>query len=306
MSYISYLDYYIPETYVQAEEILKEVNAESINVNYLLNQGKIKNISIENNLNEHEMLFKLLDKYSSNNSTNDFDAIIFQGADKNICNEMSIPYVIIEKYNMNKATVFALNQECSATIQGIEIANGLINSKKANKILVASVCMAKNSQERYEPPCIIGDGASLVVIENQGDIKILDSFSKSDGKCSYNTYMNIPFERSQKEISINIKNTILTLLENNNLTSDDIKMIVPQNVNKVLYKLHAKLLKVSIEKFFLRNIPFGGHIGDVDVIRNLKDITDEKLLLKNDKVVLLAMGLTAINENYASILIEKL
>lgn len=306
MSYISYLDYYIPKPYVQAEEILNQVMDESININYILNDGKLKNISVENKLSKHEMVFKLMDKYlSNNNSTNDFDAIIFHGADRNICNETSIPYVIIEKYNMNKATVFALNQECSTTLQAIEIADGLINSHKAKKILIASICKAENPQERYVFPTILGDGAGLIIIENQGKLKIVDSFSKTDGKYSYRKYMNIPYTLSEKDITINIKNTILTLLKNNNLISDDIKFIVPQNINEIVYKLHAKVLKISPKKFFLKNIPFGGHIGDIDTIRNLKDIIDENLLLKNDRLVLFAMGMIADNQTYVSILIEK-
>lgn len=307
MSYISYLDYYIPESYVQAEEILNEIVDKSVNINYMLKYGKLKNISVENTLSKHEMIFKLIDKYLMNdNSTKDFDSVIFHGADKNICNETSIPYVIIEKYNMNKATVFALNQECSTTLQAIELADGLINSNKAKKILIASICKAENLEDRYVSPTILGDGAGLIIIENRGKLKILDSFSKTDGKSSYRKYMKIPYTFSEQDITINIKNTILTLLENNRLTREDIKFIVPQNINEIVYKLHAKVLKISPEKFFLKNIPFGGHIGDIDTIRNLKDIIDENLLLKSEKLVLFAMGMIADNQTCSSILIEKL
>ncbi|SHI58768.1 3-oxoacyl-[acyl-carrier-protein] synthase-3 [Clostridium cavendishii DSM 21758] len=306
MSYISYLDYYMPKTYEKAEEILKQINDESINIKYMLNQGKLENISVENELNNHEMIFKLMDKYiESNNSASDFDAIIFQGADRNICNETSIPYVIIEKYNMNKATVFALNQECSTTLQAIELADGLINSNKAKKVLIASICRADNVQERYVFPTILGDGAGLIVIENQGKLKILDSFSRTDGTYSYKKYMNIPYILSEKDITINIKNAILKLLENNKLTTDDVKFIVPQNVNEIVYRLHAKVLKISPEKFFLKNIPFGGHVGDIDTIRNLKDIIDKNLVFEKEKLVLFAMGMIAENQTYVSILIEK-
>ena len=66
----------------------------------------------------------------------------------------------------------------------------------------------------------------------------------------------------------NIKKLVVNLLERNNLKRNDIRKFIPQNVYYLFYRLYAKSFNVKLEKFFLDNIAAGGHLGDVDSIRN--------------------------------------
>lgn len=61
-------------------------------------------------------------------------------------------------------------------------------------------------------------------------------------------------------------------LKKQNLTFNDIEKIITANVRyDVFNDLYSKLLGIDPEIFFLDNVPYGGHINDIDLIRNLKD-----------------------------------
>ncbi len=101
------------------------------------------------------------------------------------------------------------------------------------------------------------------------------------------------------------------VLEKKNVKITDLLKIIPQNINAFAYeKLYTSLLKIDKSLFFLKNIPNGGHLGDVDLIRNLTDYfveleLQEPSLDESETILLYGMGgPEGKDKNYHAILLE--
>jgi 3-oxoacyl-[acyl-carrier-protein] synthase-3 len=66
------------------------------------------------------------------------------------------------------------------------------------------------------------------------------------------------------------------LLRKHGLSFDDVPFLVPLNTTPVVWQNYAKRLGISVKKVFFENMGKGGHLGDVDLIRNLKDISSKR------------------------------
>ena len=96
-----------------------------------------------------------------------------------------------------------------------------------------------------------------------------------------------------------VKN-VRQLLQENNLTLDDIKYIVPHQSNMRIIQGIAQRLKISKEKIYT-NIKETGNTFCASIPIALNEMFEKELLQKNDKIILLGYGGGL---NLGSILIE--
>jgi 3-oxoacyl-[acyl-carrier-protein] synthase III len=297
MAGVVYSDYYLPKNVYNAFEILKMSNNENVNNNeyceFFLSQSKLKNICIENEKSEIEIFEMLLDNFFLNDlKPKDISYIIFTKnpyslMEGNVC----IPYYLRARFEMNSATVIGMFQECATTLQAMQISCALIDSGRANNVMILSMCHVTNMEERFIGTSIVGDGAGVMVIGKQGiKCEIIAEKSTSDGRYSL-------YEHNKNKQKVNNMDTvkkgvelITDLLKTNGFTAKDIKMIIPQNLNFHGYYVYVKLLGIPMENMFLKNIPMGGHLADVDTIRNYTDVIREGEIMKDNLFVLYATG----------------
>lgn len=307
-SYIYYYDYYIPYYRVKINEILDQIEDSEKNKKYISKFGNYDEISIESKYNQFEMYHGMLDRYFLDNSTDDIKFLIFTGENCFANNGMSLPHYLIGKYNLKNASIICLNQDCSGTPQGINIANSILKSNlnRNRKIMIVSLSKCRNVKARYEWPSVSGDAAAIMILGKEGFLKIIDCDAFSDGDLSLRRCLenkvgsNIDFINEVKNFKVVVKKTI----ENNNLKMEDISIIIVQNVHYLYHKLIARSLNVKIEKLFLDNLSKGGHLGDVDFIRNLKDAV-LKYKDNNSKFLAAAVGELGGNITYSTVLMEQ-
>ncbi|CDM70316.1 Hypothetical protein CM240_3199 [Clostridium bornimense] len=303
---ISYLDYYLPESYEKAKNLLSEINNEEINSKSLLDFGGLENVAVEYQLSNFEMLDLLMKRYiDSGNEVADIDYIICNGADRVFWEAESIPHEIASKYNINKAAIIPVNQQCSTVSSSMELADALICSNRGKKILMLTFSRAYDVKKRVENVTLLGDGAAIMVLEKKGDVKVIDVCSRSFKRTTNILDMSKLTELQKTNASFYMKTTIEELLRKNNVKLEEIKYIIPQNLNKMLSKLDAKNLGINYENFFVRNISRCGHIGDVDTIINLKDFYDAKLIGLGEKYLLITSGAIGSNLTYVAVLFEN-
>jgi 3-oxoacyl-[acyl-carrier-protein] synthase III len=310
-SYISYYDYYQPCHHIALPEVLARVNDTVKNKNYLLKYGNLDKIAVELRYNQFEMYDAMLEKYFATHRADEIQYLIFTGKDYFTNSGMSVPYYIIGKYGLKNAGLIALNQGCSGTPQAIQLADHIIKSAPDLKVLIISLSKLKNIEARYSWPTVYGDGAGILVIESTGFLKVCDCVSWSDGSVSLarctNSGKTAEIDLIQREnlLMLNVKKIILNLLERNQLGSNDIKKYIPQSIHHLLYRLYAKSINVKIDKFFLENLPDGGHLGDVDSIRNLKDAVLKYNERAGELYLLFTLGELGDNYSYHAILFES-
>jgi 3-oxoacyl-[acyl-carrier-protein] synthase III len=66
-------------------------------------------------------------------------------------------------------------------------------------------------------------------------------------------------------------------------------MIIPQNINKSGWNYYCQVLNYPIENVFLDNCN-DGHMGDVDIIRNITDVNKYKKLESGKYALVYGLG----------------
>ena len=86
-----------------------------------------------------------------------------------------------------------------------------------------------------------------------------------------------------------IKETLTTLLTQNNLSLDDINLVIPHQANKRIIDKVVKDLKASSEQFFL-NVSDYGNTSAASIPIVLSESIEKGLIKKGDKIILVAFG----------------
>lgn len=309
--YVEYLDYYKPENSIPVNVVLDKIDYEQKNrLNYVIKYSKINNVAVENRFNYLEMCEPMIEKYFNQNNPEDIDFLIFSGKEYFVNNGISLPYYFISKFGMKNAGMIALNQGCSGTPQAMELARYMIGANPKLKIMLVSLCLVENEWERYEWPTVMGDGAAMMVMGNNGFLKILDCLHLSDGSMSLERYKKLcePVQANILEWELDVmkkaKAKIRDILAKNNMTKDDMALFITQNVHYLLLRMQAKNINIKMDKIFSDNMYNGGHLGDVDSIRNLKDAVEKYNGKKGERLLMYILGEMGDNFNIYTILLE--
>jgi 3-oxoacyl-[acyl-carrier-protein] synthase-3 len=213
-----------------------------------------------------------------------------------------------------KAWVFDLAAACSGFIYGLSIVQQFIESGRFNNALVIGAeTLTKITDWTDRKSCVLfGDGAGAVVLEKNSDGRkgILYSTMHSDGNrwealnCqAYGSrypaakklddpkkiYMQIRGREVYQQAIRRIVETVNNCLENCNLTTDDIAMLISHQMNARIIESAAKRLNLPDEKVFL-NINEYGNTSAASVPIALDDCVRKGKIKRGDIVVLVAFG----------------
>lgn len=210
------------------------------------------------------------------------------------------------------AVAFDMTAACSGLIYGLETAKNFIMSGKYKKALVVgSEVLSKIMDWNDRNTCILfGDGAAAIVLEATEDVDGLKSIEiGSDGSkgealtCnaielknflvdSDEDYSNV-VSMNGKEIfkfAVNIMSkSILRILEENQLSLDDIKYIIPHQANSRIIEFAAKRIKADNSKFYT-NMNLYGNTSSASIGIALDEMVENNMLTKGDKVILVGFG----------------
>lgn len=206
-----------------------------------------------------------------------------------------------------KCPAFDVSSACSGFIFALETAAAFFAGGKVKKVLVlASERLSKLVDYKDRNTCVIfGDGAGAAVL-GEGD-GYIDSVIKTMGgddvikipSCAGSS----PFytgEKNEPYIYMNGQETfkfavesmcgdVLSIMERNNISGEDISYIVPHQANSRIIQFSLKRLKVTEEKVFM-NISKYGNTGGASIAISLDEMNRKKMLKSGDKIILTAFG----------------
>lgn len=200
-----------------------------------------------------------------------------------------------------------INAACSAFVFMLETAAGFFARGKVKKILaIGTERLSRIVDWEDRGTCVIfGDGAGAVVLEAgnnymdavfhvKGGDNVID-IPQPIGKSPF-------YEKEQKKPFIHMKgqetfkfavnaicNDTKRLLEQNGLTFDDIKYIVPHQANQRIIDFASVMLKVPKEKFYV-NIDRFGNTSSASIPIALDEMNRQGMLQKGDLLLLPAFG----------------
>lgn len=211
----------------------------------------------------------------------------------------------------NNVTCFDINAACTGLIYAMQIAQRYIASGSISRALVVgSEIFSKVLDWEDRSTCVLfGDGAGAIVLEKANEGLWIDyTNSMSDDElhlCLPAISLNNPFvdnntPENQHYLSMNgseifkfaafaIKDSMEYVLNNSGLSSEDIKYIIPHQANQRIISKVAKMMDISMDKFYL-NLEFYGNTSAASIGIALDDLYNKKVLSPGDKVILIGFG----------------
>lgn len=307
---IGYTNYYTPGTTLSVDDYVKmlgdsflqsiEMKRDDL-VGVLKNAVGLERIYIEDRKNETDIYGAMLERYfaKGNTTPGQVDVIIYtrgnsvaRGNPWSMTDDycLNVPYYLQDEFKMHRAQVFNVEQVCSGTLVGTKIALSMIGDGSAQNILLLSGNFFQEPENRLMGGLgLVSDGLAMMEI-SAGDsgLALIDFAGTTNGSIT----MVKDFRRGTIPAAIVQvgSDLIKSLLKKNNLTLKDIAMIIPQNISKSGWNFYCQLLEYPREKVFLDNFDNGGHMGDVDIIRNITEVRKRKLLSPPDYSIVYGIG----------------
>jgi len=300
---ITNIEYYLPEKIITNNQLAKEFSDWS--------PDKIENLDLA--LEAAEKVLKNYDK-------DKIDFLLF-------CTQSPEYYLpsgacILQDRLGLKTDIgaFDYNLGCSGFVYGLALAKSLINSKIATNILL----ITSETYTKYIHPkdksnkTIFGDAAAATIIERSEHGKIGEFIFGTDGggynnlivpngglrnryninakeiddgsgsiRTDNNLYMNGPeiFNFTIKAVPKVVSET----LKKNNTTLNEVNYVIFHQANKYMNEYLRKKIGIPKEKYYL-NLLYTGNTVSATIPIAIKDSLDNKLIKKDDKVLLIGFG----------------
>lgn len=223
----------------------------------------------------------------------------------------------------DKAAAFDLNAACSGFVYAMSAAGQFIaTGMYENVLVIGNEGLSKVIDWGHRSTCVLfGDGAGAAVLTASDKPSILEydlgalgtsgmaitipgtHFTEEDIK-ERNDEMAHTIRMDGREVfkfaTKTMSGSVKTLLEDNGLTTDDIKLIIPHQANIRIMQTAAKRLGVSMDKIY-SVIDRYGNTSSASIPIALCNAVEEGKIQSGDKIVMTGFGggLT-----WASVLIE--
>lgn len=211
--------------------------------------------------------------------------------------------------NDQQIIAFDLNAACCGFVYALSVAEQFLKTKTVKKaLIIGAEVLSKIMDWNDRGTCVLfGDGSGAVVVEYEQDLEnsfyLNSAGDEQDSLITTQIPLNHPFIPSKVHpiyLQMNgqqvfkfaitaIKETITRLLEQTNLSLDDISLVIPHQANKRIIDKVVKDLKVSSEKFFL-NVSEYGNTSAASIPIALHDAIKKQRLKNGDKVMLIGFG----------------
>lgn len=216
------------------------------------------------------------------------------------------------KLGAENAVAFDISAACSGFIYSINCARKFLDGIRFKKALVVGAeVLSRIVDWKDRSTCVLfGDGAGAAILEYSeeagGVIDVYIGSNGSKGKCLNTGRFNIenPFVKSDdvgnhklsmagKEVfkfAVNIiPYSVSKVLEENSISLDEIKYIVPHQANYRIVESASKRLKVPMDRFYI-NLNKYGNTSAASIPIALDEMNEKGMLNKGDKIVLVGFG----------------
>ncbi|EHK2386822.1 MAG: beta-ketoacyl-ACP synthase III [Clostridium perfringens] len=220
--------------------------------------------------------------------------------------------IVQDKLGAKNAWAFDINAACTGFIYALKLGRSLIRSGEANNALIIgaeTLSKALNWEDRGS--CVLfGDGAGAIVLTSTEEdcgikcVNVKSDGSKGDSLVIQGLPLNSPFkdgrEVSKNYINMNgreifkfatkvMEESIVEILEKENIKIEDIAAIIPHQANLRIIDYVVKRLGIPREKF-ITNLQNYGNTSGASIPIALCESIDEGNLKKGDNIIMVGFG----------------
>lgn len=248
-------------------------------------------------------------------TSEDIDMILVATATPDFVCFPATACIVQNELRAPRAAAMDIVAGCTGFIYGLETARGYISSGFADNVLVIGAeCLTRIMDWDDRDTCVLfGDGAGAAVvsaISEKSDRGIIYSFMRSQGSgarllertAGGSRFPFDPDKMSIKELYVRmdgrkvynfavrvIVDSIIKILEKNELAIEQIKYIVPHQANIRIVEAAAKRSKIPMEKFYM-NIAEYANTSAATIPIALNEMWEKKLLKEDDLIITVGFG----------------
>jgi 3-oxoacyl-[acyl-carrier-protein] synthase-3 len=190
------------------------------------------------------------------------------------------------------------HQSCASGLLAIDVAGRLLAADTADGqdgqagplalVLTGEKAFTREAQV-FADTTIFGEGASACLVSAFGARDRLLAYA-SNVRGDFDSDSGANDARLQREYRPSLAEVMRRALDEAGLTLDDIRVVLPHNVNMVTWQRMCLLLKFPLDRVVLDNIPTSGHVFCADVFANYKTACERGLLQPGDRYLAAAVG----------------
>jgi 3-oxoacyl-[acyl-carrier-protein] synthase-3 len=210
------------------------------------------------------------------------------------------------------AAAFDIAAACTGFIYGLALGDGLIVSGKAQHVLVIGGEMLSRIVDWTDrSTCVLfGDGAGAVVLgPSDGKRGVIDTFMKSDGRLAHLLSMPGGGTKVPPDVALAERMMFLRMegrevfkyavmamgdaaehiLTKNNLTGNDIDLLIPHQANMRIINATAKRVGMPVEKVYI-NVQDYGNTSAASIPIAMNEALENGRLKSGDRCLMVAFG----------------
>ena len=220
--------------------------------------------------------------------------------------------IVQDKLGAKNAWAFDINAACTGFIYALKLGRSLIRSGEAkNALIIGAETLSKALNWEDRGSCVLfGDGAGAIVLTSTEEdcgikcVNVKSDGSKGDSLVIQGLPLNSPF-KDRKEVSENYINmngreifkfatkvmeeSIVEILEKENIKIEDIDAIIPHQANLRIIDYVVKRLGIPREKF-VTNLQNYGNTSGASIPIALCESINEGNLKKGDNIIMVGFG----------------
>jgi len=190
------------------------------------------------------------------------------------------------------------HQSCASGLLAIDMAGRLLAADTADgqdgqaaplALILAGEKAFTREAQMFADTTIFGEGASACLVSAFGARDRLLAYA-SNVRGEFDSATGANDARLQREYRPTLAEVMRQALDEAGLALDDIRVVLPHNVNMVTWQRMCLLLKFPRDRVLLDNIPTSGHVFCADVFANYKTACERGLLQPGDRYLAAAVG----------------
>ncbi len=218
-----------------------------------------------------------------------------------------------EKIGATNAAAFDISAACTGFLYGLTMADCMITSGRYKNILVIGAeLLSRITNWKDRATCVLfGDGAGAAIVQpSQGERGIVNTFIKSDGRLAHllnmpgggsilppakaqdnpgKFYLNMEGREVFRHAVTLMGEAAAHIIEENGLSGDEIKLVIPHQANMRIIEAITKRLGVQSDRVFI-NVDRYGNTSAASIPIALYEAQQTGRIQTNDLVLLVAFG----------------
>jgi 3-oxoacyl-[acyl-carrier-protein] synthase-3 len=204
---------------------------------------------------------------------------------------------------LQHALAFTVTQQsCASGLMAIDMAGRLLAADTAPgpshragdpagplALILAGEKAFTHDAQVFADTTVFGEGAAACLVSASGARDRLLAYA-SNVRGDFDNATGENDARLQREYRPLLAEVMLRALDEAGLTLDDIRVILPHNVNMVTWQRMCLLLKFPRDRVLLDNIPASGHVFCADLFVNYQTACERGLLQPGDRYLAAAVG----------------